>query len=200
MKSKEQPNIDVQFWDQLFVKGTMPWDRRGSPKQLEQFLETQSTSERTVFIPGCGAAYEVLSFVKHEHSVVAMDYSEEAACLAKETLGRYGHLVHHGDVFKTKFSEPFDWIYERAFLAALPRDKWDDYFSMVERLIVSGGLLVGYFVVSDDYRSRFPPFCLRTDELKQRLMPGFTLIESNPVEDSVEVFAGKEYWMVWQKN
>ncbi len=105
-----------------------------------------------------------------------------------------------GDVFGAEFSQPFDVIYERAFLAALPREMWDEYFAMVERLLPSNGLLVGYFVISDDYRSRFPPFCLRSGELEQRLEANFNLIESAPVTDSVDVFKGKEQWMVWQKK
>ncbi|WP_218769732.1 methyltransferase domain-containing protein, partial [Vibrio parahaemolyticus] len=154
----------------------------------------------SVLIPGCGAAYEVSHFVESGHDVIAMDYSAEAVNLAKSQLGQYQDKVMLGDVFGAEFSQPFDVIYERAFLAALPREMWDEYFAMVERLLPSNGLLVGYFVISDDYRSRFPPFCLRSGELEQKLAANFNLIESAPVTDSVDVFKGKEQWMVWQKK
>ncbi|NVC95068.1 methyltransferase domain-containing protein [Vibrio natriegens] len=200
MKTTDSPSIDVEFWDDLFVKGTMPWDRNQTPKELKHYLNRISSVPQTVFIPGCGAAYEVEHFIEHGHDVVAMDYSEQAVKIAQSKLGRHKDKVRLGDVFNTEFSKPFDMIYERAFLAALPKDKWDDYFSMIRRLLPSNGLLVGYFVIDNDYLSRFPPFCLRSGELENRLEPSFDLIEAVSVADSVDVFKGKEHWMVWRKK
>ncbi|TOB20857.1 thiopurine S-methyltransferase [Vibrio parahaemolyticus] len=197
---KQAPAINQQFWDNLFTQGTMPWDAKTTPQELKAYLENALHSGQSVFIPGCGAAYEVTHFVDCGHDVIAMDYSAEAVNLAKSQLGQYQDKVMLGDVFSADFSRAFDVIYERAFLAALPREKWDEYFAMVERLLPSNGLLVGYFVISDDYRSRFPPFCLRSGEIEQKLAANFNLIESAPVTDSVDVFKGKEQWMVWQKK
>ncbi|CAH0528580.1 Thiopurine S-methyltransferase [Allocatenococcus thiocycli] len=200
MKTTDSPRIDVNFWDDLFVKGTMPWDRNQAPEDLIRYLSQISGDAQSVFIPGCGAAYEVTQFVDHGHDVIAMDYSAEAVNLAKSKLGQHQDKVVLGDVFNEALFQTFDVIYERAFLAALPRDKWEDYFAMIDRLLTRGGLLVGYFVIDDKYRSRFPPFCLRSGELAERLESSFNLIESSPVTDSVDVFKGKEHWMVWQKR
>ncbi|HCE1827420.1 TPA: methyltransferase domain-containing protein [Vibrio parahaemolyticus] len=199
MKSKGSPIINEQFWDALFFNGTMPWDRNQTPNELKHYLKRIADKTHSVFIPGCGAAYEVSHFVDCGHDVIAMDYSAEAANLAKSQLGQYQDKVMLGDVFSADFSRAFDVIYERAFLAALPREMWPDYFAMVDKLLPRDGLLIGYFVIDDDYRSRFPPFCLRSGELAQHFEPTFTLIESSPVTNSVDVFKGKEYWMVWQK-
>ena len=200
MKTTDSPSIDVNFWDDLFVKGTMPWDCNQAPEELKRYLSRTSNDAQSVFIPGCGAAYEVSHFVEHGHDVIAMDYSAEAVNLAKSKLGQHQDKVVLGDVFNEALFQTFDVIYERAFLAALPRDKWEDYFAMIDRLLTRGGLLVGYFVIDDEYRSRFPPFCLRSGELAERLESSFNLIESSPVTDSVDVFKGKEHWMVWQKK
>ncbi|MBE3710421.1 methyltransferase domain-containing protein [Vibrio parahaemolyticus] len=199
MKSKDSPIINEQFWGALFFNGTMPWDRNQTPNELKHYLKRIADKAHSVFIPGCGAAYEVSHFVDCGHDVIAMDYSAEAVNLAKSQLGQYQDKVMLGDVFGAELSQSFDVIYERAFLAALPRDQWPDYFAMVDKLLPRDGLLIGYFVIDDDYRSRFPPFCLRSGELAQHLEPTFTLIESSPVTNSVDVFKGKEYWMVWQK-
>ncbi|MGY0614876.1 methyltransferase domain-containing protein [Vibrio sp. FJH11] len=200
MKTTDSPSIDVNFWDDLFVKGTMPWDCNQAPEALKHYLNCTFGEVQSVIIPGCGAAHEVSSFLEHGHDVVAMDYSEEAVKMAQSKLGRHKDKVRLGDVFSAEFSEPFDVIYERAFLAALPKEKWDDYFAMIQRLLPSKGLLVGYFVIDNDYLSRFPPFCLRNGELERRLESSFNLLESSPVTNSVDVFKGKEYWMVWQKK
>ncbi|TOK48728.1 methyltransferase domain-containing protein [Vibrio parahaemolyticus] len=199
MKSKDSPIINEQFWDALFFNGTMPWDRNQTPNELKHYLKRIADKAHSVFIPGCGAAYEVSHFVDCGHDVIAMDYSAEAVNLAKSQLGQHQDKVMLGDVFNADFSRAFEVIYERAFLAALPRDQWPDYFAMVDKLLPRDGLLIGYFVIDDDYRSRFPPFCLRSGELAQHFEPTFTLIESSPVTNSVDVFKGKEYWMVWQK-
>ena len=178
----------------------MPWDAKTTPQELKAYLENTLSSGQSVFIPGCGAAYEVVHFVDHGHDVIAMDYSQEAVSMAQSTLGKHKDKVVLGDVFNADFTHSFDVIYERAFLAALPRGRWDEYFAMVDKLLPSRGFLIGYFVIDDDYRSRFPPFCLRSGELAQHFEPRFTLIESSPVTNSVDVFKGKEYWMVWQKK
>ncbi|MCQ9063537.1 methyltransferase domain-containing protein [Vibrio diabolicus] len=196
---KQTPTINQQFWDNLFTQGTMPWDAKTTPQELKAYLENALSNGQSVFIPGCGAAYEVVHFVDHGHDVIAMDYSQEAVSMAQSTLGKHKDKVVLGDVFNADFTHSFDVIYERAFLAALPRDRWDEYFAMVDKLLSSRGFLIGYFVIDDDYRSRFPPFCLRSGELAQHFEPTFTLIESSPVTNSVDVFKGKEYWMVWQK-
>jgi len=196
----QTPTINQQFWDNLFTQGTMPWDAKTTPQELKAYLENALSSGQSVFIPGCGAAYEVVHFVDHGHDVIAMDYSSEAVNLAKTMLGQHQDKVVLGDVFNADFTHSFDVIYERAFLAALPRDRWGEYFTMVDKLLPSRGFLIGYFVIDDDYRSRFPPFCLRSGELSQHFEPTFTLIESSPVTNSVDVFKGKEYWMVWQKK
>ncbi|KOO04125.1 methyltransferase domain-containing protein [Vibrio nereis] len=196
---KQAPTINQQFWDDLFIQGTMPWDASTTPQELKTYLENALSNGQAVFIPGCGAAYELSSFIQYGHDVIAMDYSEQAVKMAQSTLGKHKDKVVLGDVFNAVFTHSFDVIYERAFLAALPRDQWPAYFAMVDKLLLSGGFLIGYFVIDDDYCSRFPPFCLRSGELAQHFEPTFTLIESSPVTNSVDVFKGKEYWMVWQK-
>ncbi|WP_282178190.1 methyltransferase domain-containing protein [Vibrio nereis] len=196
---KQAPTINQQFWDDLFIQGTMPWDASTTPQELKTYLENALSNSQSVFIPGCGAAYELSSFIQYGHDVIAMDYSEQAVKMAQSTLGKHKDKVVLGDVFNADFTHSFDVIYERAFIAALPRDKWPAYFAMVNKLLPSGGFLIGYFVIDDDYHSRFPPFCLRSGELAQYFEPTFTLIESSPVTNSVDVFKGKEYWMVWQK-
>ncbi|MGY0597928.1 methyltransferase domain-containing protein [Vibrio sp. JZG10] len=196
---KQAPTINQQFWDNLFTQGTMPWDAKTTPQELKAYLEKALSGRQSVFIPGCGAAYELCSFIQYGHDVIAMDYSQQAVKMAQSMLGKHKDKVVLGDVFNADSTHSFDVIYERAFLAALPRDQWPDYFAMVDKLLPRDGLLIGYFVIDDDYHSRFPPFCLRSGELAQYFEPTFTLIESSTVTNSVDVFKGKEYWMVWQK-
>ncbi|MDF4662634.1 methyltransferase domain-containing protein, partial [Vibrio parahaemolyticus] len=149
---------------------------------------------------GVGTAYEHSPRRQQDQDVNPMDDSQEAVKMAQSALGNYKDKVVLGDVFNADFSHSFDVIYERAFLAALPRDMWSEYFAMVDKLLPSGGFLIGFFVIDDNYLSRFPPFCLRSGELAAFLEPTFELVESSVVVNSVEVFKGREQWMVWQKR
>lgn len=195
----KQPEIDRAFWDNLFQQQRMPWDHKGTPEKLKQYLNQFQGQQQHVFIPGCGAAYEVACFVENGHQVIAMDYSSQAVNTAKQILGDYGCYVTLGDVFSYPETECFDLIYERAFLAALSVELRSNYFSMLNKLLKPSGLVAGFFVIDDNYRSRFPPFCLKSGELEQNMDHNFELLECEEVENSVEVFSGREYWMVWRK-
>lgn len=96
MKSKDSPIINEQFWDALFFNGTMPWDRNQTPNELKHYLKRIADKAHSVFIPGCGAAYEVSHFVDCGHDVIAMDYSAEAVNLAKSQLGQHQDKVMLG--------------------------------------------------------------------------------------------------------
>lgn len=195
-----KPTINAGFWDDLFEKEMMPWDQLGVPPLLTRYLEQQTKRSSRVFIPGCGAAYEVALFAQLGYEIMAMDYSKQAVEKAKKQLGSYAEYVHQGDVFKHTFSDAFNLIYERAFLAALPKVYWPNYFAMLDNLLESGGLVVGFFIISEHYKSRFPPYCLMDGELETKLSDKFELVECKKVANSVEVFADKEYWMVWRKK
>jgi hypothetical protein len=45
--------------------------------------------------------------------------------------------------------QPFDWIYERALLCALPPALWTHYAEAAARLLEPGGQLVGFFFIDD---------------------------------------------------
>jgi thiopurine S-methyltransferase len=65
-------------------------------------------------------------------------------------------------------------------------------------LLRPGGLLAGYFFVSDEGKG--PPFGILAQQLDDLLAPHFTRREDRPVEDSLPVFAGRERWQVWQRR
>ena len=103
---------------------------------------------------------------------------------------------------------PFDVVYERAFLCALPRRSWPLWGARMAELVRTGGSLAGYFyfdagvVEGRAGKERpGPPFALQSpDELEALLAPAFARIEDAPVADSIPVFAGKERWQVWVRN
>jgi len=197
MNAEEDPAAP-EFWNRRFRDQRIPWDAGAAPLELQNYLTKRRAGER-VLIPGCGSAYEVRTFSQHGDDVVAIDFSAAAIEKARVELHELGGAVLLGDFFLHDFGQAsFDIIYERAFLASLPRKLWTSYAARVAQLLRPGGHLIGFFVYGD--REGGPPFCLRADELARLLGDAFHNVEDAVVTASVPVFQGKERWQVWKRT
>jgi SAM-dependent methyltransferase len=199
-KLRRGPRLDpagAAFWDARYREQFMPWDAGGVPAALTRFLDAVPTRLR-VLIPGCGSAYEARAFAQRGHDVLAIDFSEHALARARVVLGDWSQLLRFADFFADDLGAPFDVVYERAFLAALPRAHWARWSARTAELLRPGGRLAGFFFWRDDERG--PPFGLRRGELEGLLSGPFERIEDAPVEDSIPAFAGAERWQVWQRR
>ncbi len=152
-----------------------------------------------MLIPGCGTGYEVRAFAERGHSVLAIDFSEAALDAARRELGRLASLVRRDDFFSLQ-EKPFDVVYERAFLCALPRRLWSAWGRRVAELLRAGGELAGFFYIDDNERG--PPFGIARADLAALLSPSFIMVENFkiPAAQSLPVFKGKEVWQVWQRR
>lgn len=175
-----------------------PWDAGGAPPRLQQWLKARKSLAR-VLIPGCGTGYEVRLFAEQGYDVLAIDFSDAALEAARRELGSLGRLLRKADFFS--FEEPpFDLVYERAFLCALPRAVWPDWGRCIAGLVHPGGELAGFFYIDENERG--PPFGISREELDRLLAPAFLLEEDSPVPaaQSLPVFKGKEIWQVWRRR
>jgi len=198
---------DPQFWDLRYQASFAPWDAGRVPAQLAQFAKDP---RGRVLVPGCGSAWDVRCFVESGWDVLGIDFSQEALAAARAVLGPHAERVRHADFFAPIPESPFDAVYERAFLCALPRRLWSAWSARVSELVNPYGHLVGFFYFDaggapngDSIRTavRGPPFPLRDDaELAGLLASTFTRIVDAPVPDSIPIFQGKERWQVWQRR
>jgi SAM-dependent methyltransferase len=168
------------------------------PPRLQQWLSAQPAGRR-VLVPGCGSGYEVKCFTDHGDDVVGIDFSDAALEAARRTLARLAHLVSKADFFSFG-ALPFDIVYERTFMCALPPRERQRWAQRVAELTRAGGLLAGFFFLAD--KDRGPPFGISARDLHALLDPAFTLIEDEavPAEQSVPVLAGHERWQVWKRR
>lgn len=188
---------DPEFWDLRYGARFAPWDAGRVPVQLRAFVE-HAGAPRSVLVPGCGSAREVGFLAERGWNVLGIDFSEAAVQAAAAVLGHHAARVRRADFFAPIEGSPFEVVYERAFLCALPRRLWPDWGRRVAELVVPGGWIAGYFCF--DAGERGPPFPLHSqDELAKLLAGAFTRIEDAPVDDSIPVFQGKERWQVWQR-
>ena len=197
MSTKEDP-ATPGFWDVRYRGKRTPWDPAGTPPDLERYLAREGGGGR-VLIPGCGSAYEVSAFSARGYEVAAIDFSAAAVERAQEMLGELQSAVVLGDFFSYEFGgAPFDVVYERAFLASLPRNLWPHYARRLRKLLRPGGRLVGFFVYGDQEGG--PPYCLKSGQLAELLGEEFKKASEAVVATSVPVFEGRERWEVWTRK
>lgn len=184
------------FWTERFEHRFTPWDKGGVPQALKQFV-AESPRPLTTLIPGCGVGYEVAYLSEAGWDVTAIDFSPAAVAAARTVLGQWANKVVEADFFTFVPSRPVDFIYERAFLCALPRRLWPEVARRWAELLAPGGLVAGYFYFNDDPKG--PPFGTAPAELDALMSGLFERIRNDPVTDSIPIFAGKECWQVWRR-
>jgi SAM-dependent methyltransferase len=201
-KDNAAPSFDSRdpnspaFWDERFNKQFTPWDQAGVPDAFRGFVGARTPLH--VLIPGCGSAYEALWLAQQGWPVKAIDFSPSAVAVAKTQMGVHADVVEQADYFA--YAPPFqiDWIYERAFLCALPKDRWTDYATRSAALLRPGALLAGFYFLGATPKG--PPFGIGRDALDALLTPHFDLVEEHEVTGSIEVFAGRERWLTWRRR
>ena len=187
-----------EFWDLRYQARFAPWDAGRVPARLREFVEGGAPRGQ-VLVPGCGSAWDVAFFAERGWDVLGIDFSREALAAARAVLGPHAARVRHADFFAPLPEAPFDLVYERAFLCALPRPLWPGWARRVAQLVKPGGMLAGFFFF--DAGERGPPYPLHGgDELAALLAPAFTRVEDQPVEDSIAAFAGRERWQAWRRQ
>jgi SAM-dependent methyltransferase len=192
-----QDSSKADFWETRYRDGVIPWDAGRVPAALRQYLPQMPPGAR-VLIPGCGSAYEAGYLAENGFDVLAIDFSPAAVERARRHLAGFGSIVLEADFFSFASGAPFDVIYERAFLCALPRKMWAAYPDRCAQLLKPGGIIAGFFFFAETPKG--PPFGTSQGELDALLRPRFALTDDRPVADSIEVFAGRERWQVWRRR
>ena len=188
----------AEFWDLRYRADFAPWDAGKVPARLREFVGAIDAPRR-VLVPGCGSAWDVRCFAESGWDVLGIDFSEEALEAARATLGPLASRVRQADFFAPLAEAPFDVVYERALLCALPRRLWAHWGRRMAELVAPRGALAGFFYF--DAGERGPPFPLHAQEELAALLAGqFDPEENLSVEDSIPVFAGKERWQVWRRR
>jgi SAM-dependent methyltransferase len=193
-----QDSSRPEFWDERFRDGVTPWDAGGVPPALRDWLKGQP-SEMRILVPGCGSGYEIRLFAERGDDVLGIDFSDAALDTARRKLGKLAGRVRKADFFQLD-EAPFDLVYERTFLCAMPRSLWPQWGRKIAEVVRPGGRLAGFFYLDDNERG--PPFGISLELLRELLDGAFVKEEEKaiPPEQSVPVLAGKEVWQVWKRR
>ncbi len=191
-----QDSSKPAFWESRYRDKIIPWDAGKVPAALRDFEPVIARGAR-ILIPGCGSGYEAAYLAGRGFDVLAIDFSPAAVAAARKNLGALADIVRLADFFDFASGPPFDVIYERAFLCALPRKMWGGYSDRCAELLKPEGVIAGFFFFADSLKG--PPFGTSPAELDALFKPQFERVDDRPVADSIQVFTGKERWQVWRK-
>jgi len=198
--SKKQDASNPAFWNERFINHVMPWDKGGVPADLQHYFQhAKPEPARQCLIPGCGNGYEAAYLSELGWDVVAIDFSPAAVASARAVNPTWRDRIIEADFFSYQPSKPLSFIYERAFLCALPPALRHKIVGRWVELLPAGSLLLGYFFIEENARKSGPPFSITQTELNSLLSPHFVCLENNAVADSIPVFEGNERWQVWKK-
>ncbi|GHD72322.1 methyltransferase domain-containing protein [Vogesella fluminis] len=186
------------FWDSRYRQQVTPWESGQLPAGFAALVPTLLPRVHSVLLPGCGSGYEVAYLQRQGLRVAAIDFSAEAVARARQQLGPLARLVRQADFFGDEVDGSWDWVYERAFLCALPPSRWPAYAEKMAQLVKPGGYLAGYFFLRPTLKG--PPFGAALTQLQALFQPWFSLQQQTPVSGSLPVFAPDEYWLCWQRS
>jgi SAM-dependent methyltransferase len=187
-----------EFWDERYAAGKTPWDYGGVPPQLRDYLAARP-SGGSALVPGCGSAYEIEAFHAAGYDVAAIDFAPAAVDCARAKLGpALGNRVFLGDFFTYDLpTAPFDVIYERTFLCALPVDLREKYAARMAELLKPGGVLIGLFYLGSDLDG--PPFALSAEDEAILFPPRLLLVNDQPVAEKFPLFGDNERWREYRR-
>ncbi len=217
-KFETRDPAQAAFWTERYDQAFMPWDQNAVPDEFARAVRGEVDAGvlpgrgARVLVPGCGSGYELLSLCEAGYEALAIDISDAAIARARTQVGPHAARVQLADCFALD-ADPahaarYDWVYERAFVCALPPRLWDRWAQAMVGLVKPGGVLAGYFYFDPEPAARpmearrGPPFAMQRSELDAMLGAAFDCVVERAVPSaaSVPVFRDKEYWMVWRRR
>ena len=187
-------------WKSRWVEGRTGWHEAGGNSALREYWPTPGNGER-VLVPLCGKSPDLLWLAQQGHEVTGVELSEiavraffEESSLDFETTEADGFLVLEcsspritlvcGDYFDYS-DKPFDALYDRASLVALPRHIRPDYVRHTKSLLKPDATQLLITLEYDQSRADGPPYSVLADEVADYWgniprIAGYNVIDSTP--------------------
>ena len=164
MPAPEFPRADPaspDFWEMRYQAAFTPWDAGAVPARLREHIAGHRPAGR-VLVPGCGSGHDVRFLAEAGSTCSASTSAAPRSMRRFPCSGPFADRLRQADFFGPGLEGPWSLVYERAFLCALPRRRWEDWGRRVAELVEPGGLLAGYFYF--DAGERGPPFPLHGED------------------------------------
>ena len=176
--------MNPEFWHQCWENTHIGFHQDElQPLLVKHFPDLSQPGESRVFIPLCGKSSDIFYFAQHftvvgnELSAIAChDFFSENKVIPQinhaEPFNIYQHgsiSLYQGDFFALQAAdfEPFDWVYDRGALIALPEPMRQQYLQHLSGFI-TGRTRV--FLLTLEYpqnEMKGPPFSISEAEVKR---------------------------------
>ena len=167
-------------WLGRWAEGRTGWHEPAGNEGLKSYWPDLDGSRR-VLVPLCGKAPDLLWLAERGHEVVGVELSEIAVrgffednglayeCESHGRLDRYAAkdrtlTLYRGDYFDFE-SQPFDALYDRGALVALPDELRPRYVEHTKKLLNSDAPRLVITLEYDQDVVKGPPFSVTPDEL-----------------------------------
>lgn len=187
------------YWTNRYQQNQATWDAGSITAPLKAYVDQLSNKNLKILIPGAGNGHEAeYLFTQGFKNVFVLDISPEPIENLKRRIPEFpqGQLIT-GDFFTHEQS--YDLILEQTFFCALDPSLQTAYVKQMHQLLKPGGKLVGV-LFTDPLHSTEPPFALEKKKYEQLFLPYFTIQTLETCYNSIKPRAGRELFMILQKN
>ncbi|MDT8408455.1 MAG: thiopurine S-methyltransferase [Wenzhouxiangellaceae bacterium] len=174
--------MDTDFWHERWQRNQIGFHRDRPHPALDRFWpQLAGDSQSPVLVPLCGKSLDMHWLAQHGHPVTGIEVDESAVAAFFEEAGlepdrivQDGLVIWHeglytivqGDFFNFRPTRPFEWVYDRAALIALPAGLRTQYLDRLAALLApdARGL-----VITLEYPQQCmdgPPFAVLPEELQ----------------------------------
>jgi thiopurine S-methyltransferase len=200
--------MDKNFWINAWEEGRTGFHQQNFHPKLVQYFPKLSPHEgQRVFVPLCGKTHDMLWLLKQGLKVQGVELYEGAVAeffdennLPAPKIQTDGAFKNYlldditisvGDIFAFPENDPFDFIYDRAALVALPEYMRKDYAKKITCLIKPQGkmLLITYEYHPEEMMA--PPFSVPDEEIQKLYAEHFSiqLLESEKPKEGTRLDA-----------
>jgi thiopurine S-methyltransferase len=195
--------IDNERWHTAWQEGRTRFNQAEyNPSLVKLFDKFKLKPESRVFVPLCGKTIDMLFFSEKNHHVTGVDvvtrpikeffiendigYSIEGNGLFKGV----NYDLYARDFFEMSFEniKPFDLIYDRASMVALPEDVRKLYVTKLKPMIDAGAKLF-LITLERENEADGPPFCITDKEVRDHYK-GYKIDLIEEESKEIELSAG----------
>lgn len=183
--------MEASFWHKCWERNSLGFHQETVHPFLEKcLLPHLKKQNQRVFVPLCGKSLDMFWLAEHmevvgsELSDIACHdfFSEQHIAYEKEDVGDFNCFsfdnisLWQGDFFKLSSSsfEPFDWIYDRAAIIALPRELRNKYVQHLRSFLSKGTKILLISLEFPEHELSGPPFPVTEQEVRE-LFNGYSV-------------------------
>ncbi len=189
--------LDDKYWEQRYINEEIGWDVGYCTPPIARIADFFDKS-KSVLIPGCGNAYEVLYFEKADFgNIHCLDFAATPIVKLKEKL-KDNSVVKTFQIDFFKHEGNYDLIVEQTFFCALDPNLRSEYVNKMASLLNDGGFIMG--VLFNFPLEKGPPFGGNIDEYRELFSPKFDIIAMSKENKSIKPRLGSELFVILQKK